>query len=197
LFELPDETKENKTSAGLPYRSVFCVLTWDSVLVYDTFHAHPLAVVSGLHYCNLVDAAWSLDGRTLFVCSTDGYVSIVRFDEGELGRAYCPPLPSSSFSVTASSAAAPADESGSAVVLPRTVLPRPGAPTLPACEPGCTSIEAPPCKRAKLLEKEDEDESLSIAIAQQQHKSLLDLNQLSIQEPKAKKRIQPTPILSN
>jgi hypothetical protein len=200
LFELPDETKENMTSGGLPYRSVFCVLTWDSVLVYDTVHSHPLVVVSGLHYCNLVDAAWSRDGRTLFVCSTDGYVSIVRFDDGELGRPYRAPTHSAT-------APAPVEVSGSRASgelvtkppLPRAVLPRPGAPTLPPCEPGSASIEAPPCKRAKLDASGEGDESLSLAAAQQQQRnSVLELDQLSLHEPKPKKkRIQPTPILSN
>jgi hypothetical protein len=98
LFQLPDESKENYPQGphtgqhgnghALPYRSIFAVLTWDSVVIYDTVHSHPLAIVSGIHYCNLVDAAWSHDGRQLIVCSTDGYISRIVFEPGELGRVY-------------------------------------------------------------------------------------------------------------
>ena len=93
LFELPDAEEgsggaEGGSSCGLPHRSVFAVLTSDSVLVYDTYHPAPLAVASGLHCTGLTDAAWSDDGRTLFVTSTDGYVSVLSFADGELGRVY-------------------------------------------------------------------------------------------------------------
>jgi hypothetical protein len=172
LFQLPDEAKENAMSAGLPYRSVFCVLTWDSVLVYDTYHAHPLAILSGLHYCNLVDAAWSDNGRTLFVCSTDGYVSIVQFEDGELGRVYVPPPPTANAAASAAAATTPPPTtSANAGRTPtestpasttskphsqrRVPVPSPGPPTLPPCEPGLASIEAPPCKRAKFQTHDD------------------------------------------
>jgi chromatin assembly factor 1 subunit B len=45
----------------------------------------------GLHYAGLTDAAWSADGKTLFVTSSDGYVSILSFGDGELGEVYVPP----------------------------------------------------------------------------------------------------------
>jgi hypothetical protein len=32
-----------------------------------------------------VDAAWTSDATKLILCSTDGYVTIVEFEEGELG----------------------------------------------------------------------------------------------------------------
>ena len=88
LFELPEggPGAADGPSCGLPHRSVFAVLTSDSVLVYDTHHPVPLAVASGLHCTGLTDAAWSADGRTLFVTSTDGYVSVLSFADGELGR---------------------------------------------------------------------------------------------------------------
>jgi len=89
LFQLPP----NSTSKPLlPYRSVFAVLTTDTVLVYDTHHDHPLAMARGLHYAGLTDATWSSDGRTLFVTSSDGYVSILSFGMGELGEVYVPPV---------------------------------------------------------------------------------------------------------
>jgi chromatin assembly factor 1 subunit B len=79
------------SAVSLPYKSIFCVLTNDSVLIYDTHHDVPLSVVRGLHYSNLADATWSQDGHSLIVCSTDGYLSILRFAPGELGKVYTPP----------------------------------------------------------------------------------------------------------
>lgn len=89
LFQLPPNSNANR--APLPYRSIFVVLTADTVLIYDTHHDHPLAIARGLHYAGLTDAAWSADGRTLFVTSSDGYVSILSFGAGELGKVYVPP----------------------------------------------------------------------------------------------------------
>jgi WD40 repeat protein len=96
LFQLPqselEDSKENQYPKGsLPYRSVFAVLTLDSVLIYDTYHDRPLSVVRGLHYTGLTDCCWSQNGRHLMVCSTDGYISIISFDKGELGQVYTPP----------------------------------------------------------------------------------------------------------
>lgn len=85
LFQIP---RNNSTKSVLPYRSLFAVLTNDSVIIYDTFHNQPLALARGLHYAGLTDAAWSSDGRTLFVTSSDGYISILSFMEGELGDVY-------------------------------------------------------------------------------------------------------------
>lgn len=85
LFHLPPN---NATRSELPYRSIFAVLTYDSVIIYDTFHNRPLALARGLHYAGLTDASWSSDGRTLFVTSSDGYISILSFMKGELGNVY-------------------------------------------------------------------------------------------------------------
>lgn len=86
LFQLPSNAAN--TTSTLPYRSIFAVLTADTVLIYDTHHNTPLAMARGLHYAGLTDAAWSNDGRTLFVTSSDGYVSILSFGNGELGEVY-------------------------------------------------------------------------------------------------------------
>ena len=67
------------------HRCVFAVMTLDDVLVYDTHQATPLAIAKQLHYAALTDAAWSADGRSLAVSSSDGYISILSFGEAEIG----------------------------------------------------------------------------------------------------------------
>lgn len=89
-FRLP---ASGSGSSPLPYRTIFAVLTLDSVLLYDTYHARPLCVARGLHYAALNDAAWTSDGTTLIVVSTDGYVSVLTFEGGELGEPYVAPTP--------------------------------------------------------------------------------------------------------
>jgi chromatin assembly factor 1 subunit B len=82
--------KCQKHDSVLPYRSIFAVLTIDSVLVYDTHHSAPLCIARNLHYAGLTDCSWSPDGHHLIVSSTDGYISIISFDLGELGDVYVP-----------------------------------------------------------------------------------------------------------
>lgn len=69
----------------LPYKMVFAVATLDSVVVYDTASALPLAVLGGLHYDSITDMAWSSDAQFLAIASRDCYCSIAAFDAGELG----------------------------------------------------------------------------------------------------------------
>eukprot|EP00899_Mesostigma_viride_P006576 jgi/Mesvir1/1591/Mv14559-RA.1 len=73
----------------LPYRIVFAVASMRSVFIYDTHSSQPVAVIGGLHFTAITDLAWSKNGRFLTVSSTDGYCSVVSFEEGELGT----PLP--------------------------------------------------------------------------------------------------------
>ncbi|CAH0474794.1 unnamed protein product [Peronospora belbahrii] len=67
------------------YRSVFAVITLDAVVIYDTQQAYPICTVKGLHYADLTDAAWTADGRTLSISSTDGYISFIQFEDGFFG----------------------------------------------------------------------------------------------------------------
>ena len=62
-------------------------------MIYDTHHLKPLSIIRGIHYANIVDAQWSADGQSLLVCSTDCYITIVRFAPGELGQVYIKPTP--------------------------------------------------------------------------------------------------------
>lgn len=86
-YRLVSHAGQDTPAAMIPgeYRLVFAVVTLGSVFVYDTQHSHPIAKFSGLHYAPINDAAWSADGRMLAVCSSDGYLSFFRFEEGALG----------------------------------------------------------------------------------------------------------------
>ncbi|XP_062599442.1 chromatin assembly factor 1 subunit B-like [Saccostrea cucullata] len=91
----PDHSNNNKKEwekcsslFALPYRMVFAVGTEDSVLLYDTQQQSPFAYISNIHYHQLSDLAWSPDGRTLLVSSTDGYCTFIHFDKDELGELY-------------------------------------------------------------------------------------------------------------
>lgn len=84
------EWEKYTTLFCLPYRVVFAVGTEDSILLYDTQQITPFGYISNIHYHQLSDLAWSPDGRFLFVSSTDGYCTMVVFDEGEIGEVYVP-----------------------------------------------------------------------------------------------------------
>ncbi|KAG7356260.1 WD repeat-containing protein [Nitzschia inconspicua] len=160
LFELPpkamQDSKENQSpmqdddnndrspsACGLPYRSIFAVLTLDSVLIYDTHHVHPLSVIQGLHYAGLTDCCWSPDGKNLMISSSDGYISILNFSEGELGKVYMR---------TKLSSTASTSDIGTTRAEAIDMPPPISAPPLPPCESGPANVVvAPPPKRAKKM----------------------------------------------
>ncbi|XP_043474065.1 chromatin assembly factor 1 subunit B [Leptopilina heterotoma] len=78
----------------LPYRMIFAVATHRSVVIYDTQQTSPIAIVSNIHFTRLTDVAWSSDGKILMVSSTDGYCSIIQFQDDELGKIYEKPIES-------------------------------------------------------------------------------------------------------
>ncbi|KYN10274.1 PREDICTED: chromatin assembly factor 1 subunit B isoform X2 [Trachymyrmex cornetzi] len=85
-FELRQDSPD--TLVSLPYRMVFAVATQSSILLYDTQQTSPIGVVSLIHYGRLNDLSWSSDGKILITSSSDGYCSIIHFEEGELGEVY-------------------------------------------------------------------------------------------------------------
>lgn len=177
MFQLPNANdlgshdKENKSPAtlretrrSLPHRSIFAVLTSDSVLIYDTHHLKPLSVVRGIHFANIVDAAWSSDGHSLIVCSTDCYVSIIRFAPGELGHVYIKPAPLRSSRGMFSQSEQQVLDNVPTNITPDVAMVEPGMNlisktqqqpkkisfSLPPCESGPAHIlEGPPTKRQK------------------------------------------------
>ena len=86
---------------NLPHRMVFAVATMEEVIVYDTQDlGKPVAVVGGLHLATLTDIAWLREDapggggpsaskflHRIVVSSSDGFCSVITFDEGELGEA--------------------------------------------------------------------------------------------------------------
>lgn len=84
------DAKDEQPAAAfsLPYRMVYAVATQDAVFLYDTQQTHPLAVVNNLHYATFTDLAWSNDGLTLMMSSSDGFCSTLTFSPGELGTVY-------------------------------------------------------------------------------------------------------------
>ena len=64
---------EGASPFNLGHRVIFAVGTLDTVFIYDTqAWGAPIALLTGLHYAPLTDLAWSSDGRTLLVSSSDG-----------------------------------------------------------------------------------------------------------------------------
>lgn len=196
LYKLPSGSDADNSSTGLPYRSVFAVLTLDSVLVYDTHHMRPLSIARGLHYAGLTDCAWSKDGRNLIVSSTDGYLSILSFEENEFGQVYTPPKPVLAVPKASEPSAADISET-ERVVKPVTSV----SPRIPPCEAGQTAtLEGPPAKKAKtritpMLISLPEDASTETA--QQRNAKMAENDALAEEARPKKKRIQPTLVSVN
>ncbi|KAK6457925.1 WD40-repeat-containing domain protein [Scheffersomyces xylosifermentans] len=82
LYEV---TKSAHSITNLAYKMVFAIATQDSVIVYDTETFSPLGFVSNLHYSSITDLKWDVDGSKIIVSSTDGFCSIISFDEALFG----------------------------------------------------------------------------------------------------------------
>uniref|UniRef100_K3XC86 CAF1B/HIR1 beta-propeller domain-containing protein n=1 Tax=Globisporangium ultimum (strain ATCC 200006 / CBS 805.95 / DAOM BR144) TaxID=431595 RepID=K3XC86_GLOUD len=80
-----DESKPTPNFFQTPYRSVFAVITLNTVIIYDTQQVHPICTLKDLHYADLTDVSWSRDGQVLSISSMDGYLSFIQFEEGFFG----------------------------------------------------------------------------------------------------------------
>lgn len=77
--------KEEERLLKFPgYCMIYAIACQDSVLVFSTDSVQPIAVVGNLHYATLTDVTFSPDGLSLMMTSTDGFVSIIYFDKGDL-----------------------------------------------------------------------------------------------------------------
>lgn len=72
----------------LPYRLVWAAYTMDSVFIFDSQQAHPIASIKDLHYGSMTDATWSSDGYTLMVSATDGFCSVLKFTTDDIGETF-------------------------------------------------------------------------------------------------------------
>lgn len=60
----------------------------DRVLsIWNTFQARPIATSSDIAEQGIVDLAWTPNGLGLFVCSFDGTITVLTFDEKDFGEA--------------------------------------------------------------------------------------------------------------
>ena len=56
-------------------------------MIYTSRSTFPYAVISNIHYAELTDMTWSTEGQIkLAISSRDGFVSLVAFEDEELGR---------------------------------------------------------------------------------------------------------------
>lgn len=67
---------------------VFAVATDTDVIIYDTQQTKPIAYLQKIHYTRLTDISWSKDGLLLVASSTDGFCTVVNFENNELGVEY-------------------------------------------------------------------------------------------------------------
>ncbi|KAF7456339.1 WD domain G-beta repeat family protein [Cryptosporidium felis] len=97
---------------GVAPRYVFSVITLaGTIYIYDTQHLHPIVCARGLHFQGMNDASWSSDGHTLAVASSDGYITFIFFEDGELGEVLIPTsVPEFDPNSSTVGAACPSDE---------------------------------------------------------------------------------------
>lgn len=183
-------TDQENQNRKLPYRCLLAILQQDAILIYDTVQPAPLAVLRGLHYANLTDAVWSADGHSLVVSSTDGYLSLVRFSEKELGDVYERPVAKMTTTAAEAEAATTTEIVVEESVIPSTRLPQPPVGLLPPCEQGTpTILVGRPAKKAKRV--------VPTVVCAKRKEEVPSVEDLSLVEPKKKKRIQPTLLMSS
>lgn len=172
-------TSSPDVRGGLGYRSLFAVLTIDSVLIYDTFHSAPLCIAKNLHYASLTDCSWSADGHHLIVTSTDGYISMISFDQGELGEVFHTSVSVGRLTEEQCKIVSTPIKNDPKVVVEKVKV------IIPPCEPGTSSIVAPPSKKARVSFDETATSTDTTDVAKQ-------INTLVIR--KKKKRATLTPV---
>ncbi|KAB2617284.1 hypothetical protein D8674_013153 [Pyrus ussuriensis x Pyrus communis] len=70
---------------NLPHCIIFVVATLNSLYIYETESAPPIATFAGFHYAAITDIAWSPDAHCLALSSQDGYCTLIEFENDELG----------------------------------------------------------------------------------------------------------------
>jgi len=54
-------------------------------MIYTTKSTIPYAVISSIHYQELTDLAW-YNNEKLMISSRDGFITLVKFEQNELGQ---------------------------------------------------------------------------------------------------------------
>ncbi|XP_065909488.1 chromatin assembly factor 1 subunit B-like [Dysidea avara] len=85
LLPANDGVENSAKFIDLPYRMVYAVASQDSIVLYDTQSTCPFGYISNIHYASITDLTWSSDGHKLVASSSDGYCTILGFDDGEIG----------------------------------------------------------------------------------------------------------------
>lgn len=85
LYVKSTNVQKSQELIDLPYVMIFAVASMDVVTIYSTQNIYPLAIVRNIHYHSITDLSFSGD-KYLFISSSDGYCSVVRFDEGVFGK---------------------------------------------------------------------------------------------------------------
>ncbi|KAG7132379.1 putative WD repeat-containing protein C26H5.03 like [Verticillium longisporum] len=145
--ESPVAAPGPKAAFALPYRMIYAVGTQDSVLLYDTQQQTPICVVSNLHLATFTDLAWSSDGLTLLITSSDGFCSTLSFSPGELGQVYQGEVPTAKNPVLG---ATPSSNQNTPVPTPTSVFappspfPNNGLPQQQRTPAGAMTAPSPP-----------------------------------------------------
>lgn len=79
------KVQDPRMISGLTYKAVWAVATRESIILYNNESPTPIGCVSNCHFSTICDVAWLKD-RLLAVCSNDGYISFLIFDQDELGE---------------------------------------------------------------------------------------------------------------
>lgn len=90
LFYREKVTQEQVAASNYNIQSVTviaCAGQDKSLSVWNTSFARPLLIYHEVASKSIADLAWTPDGETLYLCSLDGSIQAVIFEEGELGFA--------------------------------------------------------------------------------------------------------------
>lgn len=84
--------KDGHSLFSLPYAMILAIATKDSIYIYRTDELSPIIVLKGMHLATLTDLCWTSlsedDSIVLVISSTDGFCSVVVFENNELGVLY-------------------------------------------------------------------------------------------------------------
>jgi len=84
LYKKDTNIPKSNELVDLPYMMIFAIASIDAVVLYSTQSQTPIAIVKDVHYHSITDLTFAKD-KYLLISSSDGYCSVIRFDEGVFG----------------------------------------------------------------------------------------------------------------